>query len=64
MKYAVRIGLGAMVYIPSFIKIGLAIQKLNGYRISLLSFCRNKQSILKSRGKCGCCVVRGIYIHV
>jgi hypothetical protein len=28
MKYAVEMGSGAMVYIPSFIKIGLGTQKL------------------------------------
>jgi hypothetical protein len=28
MKYAVEMGLGAMVYIADFIKIGSAIQKL------------------------------------
>jgi hypothetical protein len=28
MKYAVEMGLGAMIYIPSFIKIGSVIQKL------------------------------------
>jgi hypothetical protein len=32
MKYAVETGSGAMVYIPSFIKIGSAIQKLTGER--------------------------------
>jgi hypothetical protein len=44
MKYAVEMGSGAMIYIPSFIKIGSAIQKLiggytyrqHGDRISLL----------------------------
>jgi hypothetical protein len=30
MKYAIKIGSGAMIYIPSFIKIGSAIQKLMG----------------------------------
>jgi hypothetical protein len=30
MKYAVEMGSGAMTYIPSFIKIGPAIQKLIG----------------------------------
>jgi hypothetical protein len=30
MKYAVETGLGAMIYIPSFIKIALAIQTLIG----------------------------------
>jgi hypothetical protein len=28
MKYAVEMGSGAMMYIPSFIKIGCGIQKL------------------------------------
>jgi hypothetical protein len=28
MKYAVKVGLGAMIYILSFIKIGLAIPNL------------------------------------
>jgi hypothetical protein len=28
MKYAVEMGLGAMIYIPSFIKIGSGIRKL------------------------------------
>jgi hypothetical protein len=31
MKYAVEVGSVAMVYIPSFIKIGSGIQKLIGY---------------------------------
>jgi hypothetical protein len=30
MKYAVEMGLGAMVYVPSFIKTGSGIQKLMG----------------------------------
>jgi hypothetical protein len=30
MKYAVEMGSGAMIYIPSFIKIGSALQKLMG----------------------------------
>jgi hypothetical protein len=30
MNYAVEIGLGGMIYIPSFIKSGLGIQKLIG----------------------------------
>jgi hypothetical protein len=30
MKYAVEMGSGAMIYIPSFIKIGSGIQKLSG----------------------------------
>jgi hypothetical protein len=28
MKYAVEMGSGAMIYIPSFIKIGSGIQKM------------------------------------
>jgi hypothetical protein len=34
MKYAVEMGSGAMMYIPSFIKIGSSIQKVisGGYR--------------------------------
>jgi hypothetical protein len=30
MKHAIEIGSGAMIYIPSFIKIGSGIQKLMG----------------------------------
>jgi hypothetical protein len=30
MKYAVQMGSGAMIYIPSFIKTGSGIQKLIG----------------------------------
>jgi hypothetical protein len=32
MKYAVQMGSGAMIYIPSFIKTGLGIQRLIGGR--------------------------------
>jgi hypothetical protein len=32
MKYGVEVGSGAMIYIPSFIKIGSGIQKLKGGR--------------------------------
>jgi hypothetical protein len=32
MKYTVLMGSGAMIYIPSFIKIGSGIQKLIGGR--------------------------------
>jgi hypothetical protein len=56
MKYAVEMGSGAMIYIPSFIKNGSGIQKLicgdtqthreHGDLISLLLFFRNKQSRL------------------
>jgi hypothetical protein len=42
MKYAIEIGLGAMIYIPNFIKIGSGIQKLThrkqGEFINLLLF--------------------------
>jgi hypothetical protein len=54
MKYAIEVGSGVMIYIPSFIKIGPAIQKLiggahrqYGDRISLLLFFQNKESRLK-----------------
>jgi hypothetical protein len=56
MKYAVEMGSGAVIYIPSFIKIGSAIQKLigaihrhtgDGDRISLLLFFQNRESTLK-----------------
>jgi hypothetical protein len=30
MKYAVEMGSGAMIYVPSFINVGLGIQKLMG----------------------------------
>jgi hypothetical protein len=30
MKYALEMGSGAMIYIPSFIKIGSSIEKLIG----------------------------------
>jgi hypothetical protein len=56
MKYAVEMGSGAMIYIPSFIKIGSVIQKLtggdsqthrqHGNRISLLSFFLIKENRL------------------
>jgi hypothetical protein len=60
MKYAVEMGSGAMIYIPSFIKTGSAIHNLiGGYtdtqtqtfgdRISLLLFCQNKENRLKSK---------------
>jgi hypothetical protein len=67
MKYAVEMGSGAMIYIPSFIKIGLAIQKLTRgelrkhthkqtrrqhvSHISLLLFCQNKESRLRMDSK-------------
>jgi hypothetical protein len=58
MKYAVEMGSGAMIYIPSFIRIGSGTQKLiggihrqHGDRISLLSFFQNKASRLKPRNQ-------------
>jgi hypothetical protein len=57
MKYAVEISLVAMIYIPSFIKIGSGIQKLlggihrqHGDLISLLLSFQNKESRLKGIG--------------
>jgi hypothetical protein len=57
MKYAVEMGSSAMIYIPSFIKIGSAIQRLMGGgtqahrrhddRISILLFFQNNDSRLK-----------------
>jgi hypothetical protein len=53
MKYAVVVDSVAMIHMPSFIKIGSAIQKLigaymtqrqHGDRISLLLFFHNKES--------------------
>jgi hypothetical protein len=52
MKYAVEMGPGAMIYVPNFIKIGPAIQKLIGGvhrhtdsdRICLLLFFPNKET--------------------
>jgi hypothetical protein len=54
-EYAVEVGSGAMIYIPSFIKIGSGIQKLiggctdtqHGDRISPFSFFQNKENRLK-----------------
>jgi hypothetical protein len=54
MKYSFEMGSGAMIYIPSLIKIGSGIQKLmrgvsqthrqHGDFISLLLFFQNKES--------------------
>jgi hypothetical protein len=59
-KYAVEVGSGVMIYIPSFIKIGPAMRKLvgrdtqthrqHGDGISLHLFFQNKESRLKSEG--------------
>jgi hypothetical protein len=56
-KYAAEMGSGAMIYIPSFIKIGSGIQKLieadsqthrqHGDFIGLLLFFKNTESRLK-----------------
>jgi hypothetical protein len=36
MKYAVEMGSGAMIYVPSFIKIGSGVQKfIEGYTDSM-----------------------------
>jgi hypothetical protein len=59
MKNAVEMGSGAVIYIPSFIKISSGIQKLigvtqthrqEGDHISLLSFPQIKRSKLKILG--------------
>jgi hypothetical protein len=57
MKYAVEMGSGAMIYIPSFVQNGSGIQKLitgdsqthrqHGNRISPLLFFQNKESRLR-----------------
>jgi hypothetical protein len=54
MRCAVKMGSGAMIYIPSFINIGSGIQKSmggihrqHGDRISLLLFFLNKEIGLK-----------------
>jgi hypothetical protein len=54
MKSAFKMGSGAMIHMPSFIKIGLAIQKLiggihrqHGNRINILLFFQNKESRLR-----------------
>jgi hypothetical protein len=56
MKYAAEMGSGAMIYIPSFINISSAIQRLIGElrrqhrdRISLLTFFQNKKSSIKKK---------------
>jgi hypothetical protein len=55
MKYAVQMSSGAMIYIPSFMKIRSDIQTLigrtqrqQGDRTRLLLLFRNKESRLKS----------------
>jgi hypothetical protein len=66
MKYAIETGSSAMIYVPSFIKIGSGVHKLTGEihrhtdaqthrqhgdRISLLSFFQNEESRLKTTNK-------------
>jgi hypothetical protein len=56
-EYAVEMGSGAMIYIPSFIKFGSGVQKLmggggytdtqDGDRIRLVLFLENKRTRLK-----------------
>jgi hypothetical protein len=57
MKHAFDMGSGVMIYIPSFMKIGSAIQMLGeggctetwrGDHLSLLSYFQNKESRLKN----------------
>jgi hypothetical protein len=62
MKYVVKMGSGAMIYIPSFLKIGSDIHKLRGrnsqthrqlrVRTCLRSFYQNKKSRLKRKEMC------------
>jgi hypothetical protein len=56
MKYAVEMGSGAMLHIPSFVKIGSGIQKLIGldtqtawksHKLTFIFFFKNKESRLK-----------------
>jgi hypothetical protein len=56
MKYAVEMGSGAMVFVPSVIKIGSGILKLigvihgqNGDRVSLHLFFQNEESRMKRK---------------
>jgi hypothetical protein len=61
MKYAVGMGSGDMMYMPSFRKIGSAIRKLigrdsethrqHGDIISLHLFLQNKESILNIKNR-------------
>jgi hypothetical protein len=58
MKYAVEMGCGAMIYVPSFIQFGSGIknrwgihmqmQRQQGDMMSLLSFYQNEESRLKT----------------
>jgi hypothetical protein len=72
MKYAIEMGSGAMIYIPSFIKIGSGIPKLIG-RIytavysgrSLQALERNilhSSSVSKSKPIC-CCFLAQLILH-
>jgi hypothetical protein len=60
-NYAVEMGSGAVIYIPSFIRTGSGIQNLigedtqthrhHGDLISVLLFFQNKESNLKKRSR-------------
>jgi hypothetical protein len=63
LNYAVEMGSGAVIYVPSFIKIGSGVQELirgihrhthgqQGDLISLLLFFQNKESRLKINSWC------------
>jgi hypothetical protein len=49
MHYAVEIGLEAVIYIPSFIKIESGIRRQIGDNINLLLFIKNRESGLQMR---------------
>jgi hypothetical protein len=64
MKYANEMGLDAMIYIPSFIKVGLGIRKLmggeswdtethrrHGDRVNQLLFFQNKKNRLRTKSE-------------
>jgi hypothetical protein len=46
MKYAFKMDSGAMIYVPSFIKIGLGIQKLIGGDSQILKQCGDPISLI------------------
>jgi hypothetical protein len=64
MKYAVEMGSGAMIYIPSFIKIGgrgftdKQAHRQHGDRINLLLFLQNKESRLKHKKSLRKCLLK------
>jgi hypothetical protein len=53
MKYAIEMGSGSMIYVPSFMKIGgftdTHTHRQHGDLISLLLFFHNKKSMLKTQ---------------